>query len=80
MSVIPFPFRAGLTFRPGTAEPKLFVVPETNIILIDTPGFNDTHVSDREMLGRISKLLADLQANSTDIAGLVYLHPIMMPL
>ncbi|MCJ1426008.1 hypothetical protein MMC29_003910 [Sticta canariensis] len=32
-----------------TAEPKLFIVPGTNIILIDTLGFNDTHASDHKI-------------------------------
>lgn len=60
----------------GTAEPQLFRIPDTNVYLLDTPGFNDTNVSDREILRRISGFLADLHSEGTDISGVLYLHSI----
>ncbi|KAH8593569.1 hypothetical protein B0O99DRAFT_515097 [Bisporella sp. PMI_857] len=59
-----------------TAEPQIYQIPQTNIYFIDTPGFNDTNISDREMLRRISTQLANLHAQREDIAGILYLHPI----
>jgi len=50
-----------------------------NIILIDTPGFDDTSRSDAEILRELSYALAVLHLRNVRLAGLIYLHRITDP-
>ncbi|KAF8198131.1 P-loop containing nucleoside triphosphate hydrolase protein [Pholiota molesta] len=44
------------------------------LIIVDTPGFDDTSLSDVEILDRISSWLATSYNCSMKLAGLIYLH------
>jgi len=46
------------------------------LILVDTPGFDDTHSNDAEILRRITGWLAQAYNDSAPVAGLVYLNDI----
>ncbi|RXW12712.1 hypothetical protein EST38_g13143 [Candolleomyces aberdarensis] len=46
------------------------------IVVVDTPGFDDTYVDDFEVLKRISKWLEQSYRTSTVIGGVIYLHDI----
>ncbi|KDR82091.1 hypothetical protein GALMADRAFT_276688 [Galerina marginata CBS 339.88] len=46
------------------------------IVLIDTPGFNDTHRSDMEILTIISEWLSQLYKAQIFLSGIIYLHRI----
>ncbi|KAG6860605.1 hypothetical protein C0995_009426 [Termitomyces sp. Mi166 len=46
------------------------------IILVDTPGFDDTYVADSEILRRISVWLARSYSANMTLAGVIYLHEI----
>ncbi|KAJ2937090.1 hypothetical protein H1R20_g13, partial [Candolleomyces eurysporus] len=50
--------------------------PGHRLVLVDTPGFDDTYLPDHEILRRISVWLARVYDNDTMITGLVYLHNI----
>ncbi|KAH7914570.1 P-loop containing nucleoside triphosphate hydrolase protein [Hygrophoropsis aurantiaca] len=50
--------------------------PETRIVFVDTPGFDDTFESDYEILRRISVWLAQSYSDNMKIAGVIYLHEI----
>jgi len=53
--------RVGVNLRSCTAEVQVadeFVIDGRRVILIDTPGFDDTHVSDAEILEKIAAFLA----------------------
>ncbi|KAG8683763.1 hypothetical protein FRC09_015867 [Ceratobasidium sp. 395] len=53
-----------------------FIVDGRPVVLVDCPGFDDTHLSDAEILERISEFLASMYSSDTKIAGLFYLHRI----
>ncbi|KAG6852774.1 hypothetical protein C0991_009214 [Blastosporella zonata] len=46
------------------------------IIIVDTPGFDDTYVSDSEILRRIAVWLARSYSANMKLAGVIYLHEI----
>ena len=58
-----------------------FSHPETNntVILLDTPGFDDTDRSDTEILKEISCFLAMIHEKRWRLVGIVYLHRITDP-
>ncbi|KAJ2916075.1 hypothetical protein MD484_g4342, partial [Candolleomyces efflorescens] len=49
---------------------------ERRVVLVDTPGFDDTSVSDSEILRRIAVWLAASYNLDMKVAGIVYVHPI----
>ncbi|KAK1750450.1 P-loop containing nucleoside triphosphate hydrolase protein, partial [Echria macrotheca] len=49
------------------------------IILVDTPGFDDTTRPDVEILTEMAQLLAALYNSKTRLAGIIYLHRITDP-
>ena len=54
-------FRIGVNLKSCTAEVQVadeFVVDGRRVVLIDTPGFDDTTVSDAEILEKIAAFLA----------------------
>ncbi|KAG6847834.1 hypothetical protein H0H93_005620 [Arthromyces matolae] len=53
--------------------------PTRRIIVVDTPGFNDTYTSDYEILRRIAVWLARSYSANMCLAGVVYLHDITAP-
>ncbi|KAF8959518.1 P-loop containing nucleoside triphosphate hydrolase protein [Flammula alnicola] len=52
---------------PGTAG---------RLVIVDTPGFDDTYVDDSEILRRISVWLAASYSDSMKLGGVIYLHEI----
>jgi len=51
-------------------------VGKTKVLLIDTPGFDDSERSDTEILTEISKLLAAQYKLGVNLKGVIYLHRI----
>ncbi|TFK19338.1 P-loop containing nucleoside triphosphate hydrolase protein [Coprinopsis marcescibilis] len=47
-----------------------------NIVLVDTPGFDDTYADDSEILRRISLWLASCYAHDVTVGGIVYMGDI----
>ncbi|KJZ69822.1 hypothetical protein HIM_10775 [Hirsutella minnesotensis 3608] len=52
------------------------VVGGSKLVLIDTPGFDDTKRSDAEILGEIARVLAAQYSLGFELKGIVYLHRI----
>lgn len=50
-----------------------------NYPLVDTPGFNDSYRSNREVVEQILRWLAKEYRNNVELAGVVYVHSIMNP-
>ncbi|KAG6818298.1 hypothetical protein H0H93_006187 [Arthromyces matolae] len=50
--------------------------PKNRIVMVDTPGFDDTSLSDREILRRIGVWLAQSYDARMKMAGVIYLHDI----
>lgn len=48
-----------------------------NINLVDTPGFNDTHKSETEVLQDIATWLKEQYQQETKLNGIIYLHSLM---
>ncbi|KAJ2914249.1 hypothetical protein MD484_g6180, partial [Candolleomyces efflorescens] len=46
------------------------------LVLVDSPGFDDTNVSDSEILRRIAVWLSKSYGTKTKVSGIVYIHPI----
>ncbi|KAG6918825.1 hypothetical protein DXG01_011228 [Tephrocybe rancida] len=55
------------------ADPEF---PNNRIVIVDTPGFDDTYLSDREILSRISVWLAHSYQANMKLAGIIYLYDI----
>lgn len=49
---------------------------ERNIILVDTPGFDDTFVTDTQILRNIANWLQNTYKQNVKLSGLLYLHRI----
>lgn len=52
------------------------VIGQSKVLLIDTPGFDDSERSDVEILTEISKLLASQYKLGVTLKGIIYLHRI----
>ncbi|KAF8601791.1 hypothetical protein BDV93DRAFT_410663, partial [Ceratobasidium sp. AG-I] len=57
-------------------QSSIFQVDNRNICLFDTPGFDDTHLSDTEVLQRIAGFLATSYEKGYKLSGIIYLHRI----
>ncbi|KAG9080872.1 hypothetical protein FRC06_006047 [Ceratobasidium sp. 370] len=55
---------------------EVFMIDGRPVVLVDCPGFDDTILSDAEILKRIAEFLASIYSNKTNITGLLYLHRI----
>ncbi|KAG6852012.1 hypothetical protein C0991_004122, partial [Blastosporella zonata] len=55
------------------ADPEF---PNNRIVIVDTPGFDDTYLSDREILSRIGVWLAHSYQSNMKLAGIIYLYDI----
>jgi len=53
-----------------------FILDGREVILIDTPGFDDTNVSDAEILEKIAAFLAVTYESGSKLAGIIYIHRI----
>ncbi|KDQ08310.1 hypothetical protein BOTBODRAFT_179944 [Botryobasidium botryosum FD-172 SS1] len=57
-------------------QPAYFELFGRRVVLIDTPGFDDTERNDAEVLDVIGKYLSVLHSQGLDITAVVYLHRI----
>ncbi|KAF7761726.1 hypothetical protein Agabi119p4_9718 [Agaricus bisporus var. burnettii] len=48
----------------------------TNVVLVDTPGFDDTCLSDFDILQTVAKWLKNVRTRELEISGILYLHRI----
>lgn len=48
-----------------------------NVMLVDTPGFSDTNISDTEILRRIATWMTDTYNDGCLLSGIIYLHRII---
>lgn len=51
----------------------------TNVYLVDTPGFDDTNLSDTDVLREIAAWLTGSYNNKVNLTGILYLHRIIDP-
>ncbi|KAK6542555.1 hypothetical protein TWF694_006503 [Orbilia ellipsospora] len=56
-----------------------FATPKANFCLVDTPGFNDTFLSDNDILKLLADWLEKSYRDGTKIRGIIYLHRISDP-
>ncbi|KAF8602540.1 hypothetical protein BDV93DRAFT_557317 [Ceratobasidium sp. AG-I] len=54
----------------------IFEVDGQSIVLLDTPGFDDTTISDADTLKRIAEFLESMYRRGIKLKGLVYIHRI----
>jgi len=68
----------GHDLQSETAYIQHYFVPDSTrrIIVVDTPGFDDTNIEDREILRRIAVWLAHSYDADMKLAGIIYLHEI----
>ncbi|KAF3933732.1 hypothetical protein ABW19_dt0205332 [Dactylella cylindrospora] len=59
-----------------TSKTRLYQIPNTNIYLIDTPGFDDTYGKDIDILQEIAECLKDCFYNNWKVSGVLYIHAI----
>ncbi len=62
----------------GTEVPKLheFAHKSKRVLLIDTPGFDDTHRSDADVLLDVATFLSGTYRSGLKLTGIIYLHDI----
>ncbi|KAG1740783.1 P-loop containing nucleoside triphosphate hydrolase protein [Suillus paluster] len=53
--------------------------PSRRVVLVDTPGFDDTFMDDSVVLSRIAVWLASSYGNDMKLAGVLYIHDISQP-
>ena len=61
----------------GTAKVQCYQIPGTDVYLMDTPGFDDTHISDADILSEIATSLVDAFNDQAEIQGAIYIHPVV---
>jgi len=47
---------------------------EVRVHLIDTPGFDDTRISDTDILKDILHFMQELHIDNVQLSGIIYLH------
>ncbi|KAI1365558.1 P-loop containing nucleoside triphosphate hydrolase protein [Xylaria arbuscula] len=57
-------------------HPKLL---DGRVCLVDTPGFDDTHKTDAEVLRTLAAWLTETYSNGVKLSGILYLHRINQP-
>ena len=60
----------------STVQPYEITIGYTTLVLVDTPGFDDTNMSDFEILRAIAKWLETAFEEGQLLSGIVYLHRI----
>lgn len=69
-------------FFSGTKEVSVYQYKyndTTNVYLVDTPGFDDTNLSDTDVLREIATWLTGSYNNKVKLTGILYLHRIIDP-
>ncbi|KAF9647079.1 hypothetical protein BDM02DRAFT_2812674 [Thelephora ganbajun] len=57
-------------------ESEEFILDGRRVVLIDTPGFDDTHKSDTDVLKSIAAFLGESYSAGAKLAGVIYAHRI----
>jgi len=57
-------------------ESEVFILDGRRVVLIDTPGFDDTHKSDTDVLKSIAAFLGESYSAGVKLAGVIYVHKI----
>jgi GTP-binding protein EngB required for normal cell division len=52
---------------------------DSRLVIVDTPGFDDTYADDSEILKRIADWLASSYSKEMKLGGVIYLHDISQP-
>lgn len=60
----------------GTSTPALYHIPQSNVHLLDMPGFDESYMADRETLRRICDELDRFFRDKFDISGVIYVQDI----
>ena len=62
----------------GTEKPQMyqFTHGSNELVLIDTPGFDDTFRDDTQVLQEVANYLASIYRQDMKLSGIVYLHDI----
>ncbi|EPS45311.1 hypothetical protein H072_697 [Dactylellina haptotyla CBS 200.50] len=68
--------KVGNTLEACTSKTGMYQIPNSNIYLVDTPGFDDTYVSDKDILEGISDCLRECVSDGLKVSGILYVHPI----
>ncbi|KAG6820492.1 hypothetical protein H0H93_016299, partial [Arthromyces matolae] len=73
--------KVGHNLKSETAQLQHVILPHPTdktrrVIIVDTPGFDDTYVADSEILRRIAVWLARSYSANMTLAGVIYLHEI----
>ncbi|KAF8064967.1 P-loop containing nucleoside triphosphate hydrolase protein [Lyophyllum atratum] len=73
--------KVGHDLQSETAQVQHYILPhpqhpDRRLVIVDTPGFDDTNQDDREILRRIAVWLAQSYDADMTLAGLIYLHEI----
>ncbi|CAE6494484.1 unnamed protein product [Rhizoctonia solani] len=55
---------------------KVFRVDDQPVVVVDCPGFNDTYLTETEILRRLAEYLTKAYETRSKIAGLLYMHKI----
>ncbi|KAL5638270.1 hypothetical protein ACGC1H_005078 [Rhizoctonia solani] len=55
---------------------KIFQVDDQPVVIIDCPGFNDTYLTETEILRRLADYLIKAYESNYKVAGLLYVHKI----
>lgn len=55
---------------------KVFRVDDQSVVVVDCPGFNDTYLTETEILRRLAEYLTKAYETGSKIAGLLYMHKI----
>jgi hypothetical protein len=65
-----------MLYMSGTADCAAYSIPDTNVWLIDTPGFDDTYRSDAKILEEINRCLSEYFHKDAKVTGVLYVHAI----
>ncbi|KAF4588345.1 hypothetical protein EYR38_010313 [Pleurotus pulmonarius] len=60
----------------STVQPIKIKIGPHKVILVDTPGFDDTNISDTMVLGMIADWLLETYNNKVKLSGIIYMHRI----
>ncbi|KAL8823330.1 MAG: hypothetical protein Q9191_005953 [Dirinaria sp. TL-2023a] len=66
----------GLSSTTCTVQAYRVLIKSTSFVLVDTPGFNDTHRSNGDILKQIAEWLNCTYRQGAKLTGIIYLHPI----
>ncbi|KAJ8469412.1 hypothetical protein ONZ45_g16901 [Pleurotus djamor] len=66
----------GLSSQTSHVQPYKVKIGDQKVILVDTPGFDNTNISDTQVLGMIADWLQKTYNDNFKLAGIIYMHRI----